>query len=139
VWPGSTQSTVTPYSRFTSFVDSLVHQGPVDYFRHRAQQRDMTNDTFFSMYKSKQSSASSNIFATSGHIFASYALAWSEMRCLHSSLLLDDMLYTSEIKENRFSVVGSRDGKATCDQRVNVEIMAGYLARRFQFGGEFSQ
>lgn len=68
---------------------------------------------------------------------AAYALAWTEIRCLHSSTWRQDLLYTSEINENAFGVVGSRDGHSRCDQRVTLEIIVGYLARRYRYGGEY--
>ena len=74
--------------------------------------------------------------AQTEHSLASYALAWAEMRCLHTSTFLDDLLYTSDINEHALGVVGSRDGNSLCDQRAGVEVMAGYLARRYQYGGE---
>ena len=64
-----------------------------------------------------------------------FAMSWSELRCMESRTLLDDLVYTSDVNEQKYGVVGSRNGSSACDQKVDIEIISGYLARRYEYNG----
>jgi hypothetical protein len=67
---------------------------------------------------------------------AAYAFSWAEMRCQRNGNHLDDMLYDNKISTIMYGSIGSRNSSNLCDQRVDLEIVSGYLARRYQYKGE---
>lgn len=63
----------------------------------------------------------------------SYSYLWAELRCWHSKQLLDELLYHDTLSTIMFNSIGSRNGSSLCDQRVDLEVLSGYLTRRYTF------
>lgn len=103
---------------------------------HSVYLRDRTSQRYFTAHRNLKKEKISFLRKGNTSATAAYARAWSEMRCLHASAPLDDLLYTSDLNEHAFGVVGSRDGMSRCSQRVTLEIIVGYLVRRYQYSGE---
>lgn len=67
---------------------------------------------------------------------AAYAFAWAEMRCQGSGNQLNDLLYHNPVSTNMYGSIGGRNGSNSCDQIVDLEVLSGYLVRRYQYKGK---
>lgn len=96
--------------------------------------RDMVVQRYQNIVKELSRSAGNNVGRWA---YASYASAWAEMRCQESGGHLTDLLYYNKISTIMYGSIGSRNSSNMCDQRVDLEVLSGYLARRYQYSGTF--
>lgn len=94
----------------------------------RRYQRSLDELSFLSRQKTDE--------AVMGTAHAAYAFSWAEMRCQGSRNELNDLHYHNPISTIMYGSIGGRNSSNICDQRVDLEVWTGYLARRFQYKGK---
>jgi hypothetical protein len=134
VWPNLQSSSSTQAQGGVKNSDDVLKQR-----KDRVEQRYQTSlkeIAYLTRQNEHQLSTDSTQKSLVAAAQAAYAFAWAEMRCQRSGNYLDDMLYYNEISTLMYGSIGSRNSSNLCDQRVDLEVLSGYLARRYQYTGK---